>query len=85
MNATDWLIYAIVTAVNVALAIYNIRTSRWCRGVMREVPQRLAIAWNNGYIQGVRDEANGNPGERISENPYIDGPAMREWREGGAA
>lgn len=81
--STYWLAYTVVTVLNVALWVYNQRTAHWCKRVMREVPQRLAIAWNTGYQRGMSDEINDVT--HGADNPYIDGPAMREWRESGGA
>jgi hypothetical protein len=77
-STTFWIAYAAFSCLNAAFVAYNLRTSSWRRRVMKETPQRLAIAWNEGYQRGMRDELLDV--QHGADNPYIDGPAMREWR-----
>lgn len=82
MSAWYWVLYSVFTAANVALFWWTQHTATFCKRVLTEVPQRLAIAWNNGYQRGMRDELQDV--QHGADNPYIDGPAMRAWRQGGA-
>lgn len=77
MSPWYWVLYTFFTVANVALFWWTQRTAWWCRRVMREVAQRLAIAWNRGYIHGAQGDEDANP--------YIDGPAMRASRQDGGA
>lgn len=78
-----WWAWTALTALNGALWVYAQKSMRWCKRAYREMPQRLAIAWNTGYQRGVADEVNDVT--HGADNPYIDGPAMRAWRESGGA